>query len=529
MSAPLWRRALPALLVVIAAILVAQRETALAMAGIWARSDTFAHGFLVPPIALWLIWRQRGILARLTPRPAPVLLLPFLGAGLVWLLGELAEVNAVTQFALVAQLVLAVPVVLGLAVARVILFPLGFLFFAVPFGEFAMPQLMEWTAQFTVLGLRLSGIPVYREGLHFVIPSGQWSVVEACSGVRYLIASVTVGTLFAYLNYRSIRRRLLFVAVAIAVPIVANWMRAYLIVLLGHLSGNRLAVGVDHLIYGWVFFGLVILAMFWIGARWREDEAPPPDAAVATNAPVATAAFVRTALPALLLCAVWPLLLARIEAPLPGGAPHLAAPALPAAWTPLPVPAGDWRPVLTAPDATASFAWQGGATAGQPGRDLAPAGVGVHLAYYRNQDRQRKLVSSQNALVRSGDAHWIEASRGSRDASSLPPLPARVRTAELSGNGTRLLVWHWYWVDGRFTASDLHAKLLTVRARLFGRGDDAALVAVYTEQAAPGEGAEQGRADDADARLATFLRDAAPVLGEVLERARAGQGGEGGR
>ena len=87
MSAPLWRRALPALLVVIAAILVAQRETALTMAGIWARSDTFAHGFLVPPIALWLIWRQRGILARLTPRPAPVLLLPFLGAGLAWLLG----------------------------------------------------------------------------------------------------------------------------------------------------------------------------------------------------------------------------------------------------------------------------------------------------------------------------------------------------------------------------------------------------------------------------------------------------------
>ena len=65
--------------------------------------------------------------------------------------------------------------------------------FAVPVGEFLLPVFMEWTADFTVLALRLSGIPVYREGLQFVIPSGNWSVVEACSGIRYLIASLMVG------------------------------------------------------------------------------------------------------------------------------------------------------------------------------------------------------------------------------------------------------------------------------------------------------------------------------------------------
>ena len=77
-----------------------------------------------------------------------------------------------------------------------------------------MPKLMEWTAWFTVLALRASGIPVYQEGLQFVIPSGNWSVVEACSGIRYIIASVTVGTLFAYLNYVTLRRRLIFIAIS---------------------------------------------------------------------------------------------------------------------------------------------------------------------------------------------------------------------------------------------------------------------------------------------------------------------------
>ena len=61
---------------------------------------------------------------------------------------------------------------------------------------------------------------------------------------------------------------------SIAVPIIANWVRAYAIVMLGHLSNMRLAVGVDHLIYGWLFFGLVMALLFWLGSLWHEPAAP---------------------------------------------------------------------------------------------------------------------------------------------------------------------------------------------------------------------------------------------------------------
>ena len=77
---------------------------------------------------------------------------------------------------------------MGTAMLRALAFPLSFMFFAIPFGEFLMPQLIDWTADFTIAALRLTGIPVYREANSFVIPSGHWSVVEACSGIRYLIA-----------------------------------------------------------------------------------------------------------------------------------------------------------------------------------------------------------------------------------------------------------------------------------------------------------------------------------------------------
>ena len=86
-------------------------------------------------------------------------------AGFVWLLGNVGAVNAVSQIAFVSILVLAVPAILGIRLTRGMLFPLGFLFFSVPIGEFLIPTLMAHTADFTIAALRASGLPVYREGM----------------------------------------------------------------------------------------------------------------------------------------------------------------------------------------------------------------------------------------------------------------------------------------------------------------------------------------------------------------------------
>ncbi|HXF46798.1 MAG TPA: exosortase A, partial [Burkholderiaceae bacterium] len=251
-------------------------DTARSMVAVWSRSATFNHGFLVVPIALWLAWRRRDELAGVPVRPFWPALFLVAGAGFAWLLGRLAAAAVVEHFALVLMIQAALLTVYGVRFARVLALPLLFLFFAVPFGEAFVPKLIDWTADFTVFALKASGIPVYREGNYFMIPSGQWSVVEACSGIRYLIASLMVGVLFAHLMYASRRRQILFVVASVLVPIVANWLRAYFIVLIGHLSGNELAVGVDHLIYGWVFFGIVMLLLFWAGAQFRDAPRSAP-------------------------------------------------------------------------------------------------------------------------------------------------------------------------------------------------------------------------------------------------------------
>lgn len=507
---PAWRRSALYLCLALAAVLWLYRGTASAMVGVWRESDTFAHGFLVPPIVAWLVWRQRHALAATVPHPGWWALLPMALVLLLWQAGDIVAVNSVMQFALVGMLVLMVLLVIGRKSVQAILFPLGFLFFMVPVGEFLLPLLMESTADFTVFALSITGIPVYREGQQFIIPSGNWSVVEACSGIRYLIASVMVGTLFAYMNYRALWRRWVFVGVSIVMPIVANWLRAYMIVMLGHLSNNRIAVGVDHLIYGWVFFGIVIMLMFWIGARWAEPDAPlpAPDGSVAV---AESAGDWRRAPWAAATCGVLLLsLLPAGSALLDGGdraaaASKIALPELIGRWQvqePAKAPQ-DWAPTFYNPRSLTIRGYR--AEDGE---------VVLHLAYFRHQDLDSKLVSSMHRITTADSPTWNRSAPAPLQVAGatwqLALLQASPSLSSIS-RIPKIVVARTYWVDGRFTASDVEAKWLNAMSRLRGHGDDGAIVMVH---AVADDEAEAMR------RIAAYLQRAQPVIDVALRAAR---------
>lgn len=504
-----WRLPLLALALAWGLLAALYFATGAAMVEIWNRSETFAHAWVVPPISAWLVWRMRSELASMAPCPAPLWLLALLPLGLLWLAGDLAAANAATQFALLGMGVALVPALLGTAVAGRMAFPLGFLFFAVPFGDFMTPWLMERTADFTVIALRATGIPVFREALEFVIPSGSWSVVQACSGIRYIMASVMVGTLFAYLNYRTNKKRWAFVGVAIVTPLVANWLRAYMIVMLGHLSGNKLAVGVDHIIYGWVFFGIIMLAMFMIGARWADPDAEPvlapADDAAQGQSP---SRFAITLIAAMLLVALPTAMRTQAERAGSHGQPVLAAPVLPG-WAWAAEPPSNWKPHFLNPMASLH------------GRFEPPAGgtpVGLFIGYYRDQRYGRQLVTSVNVLTDNEDGKgW------SRTASGMAQVDGQSwRTADLRGQALnqvvgggseapRLRVWHAYWINGRVFTVDWQAKLYGVWQALQGHGDDAAVVIVYADKSAAGPD---------DALLRDFVHTHWPALDTALRDVR---------
>ena len=146
--------------ILVVAFIALFHETAFSIVRIWMGSNLFGHGFLIPPIALWLVWKRRKRVYSVCCKPAPLLGLPIIGLmAVAWLLGDVAEVNLVRQFALAGMIPGIVIAVAGREMLRVLVFPLGYLFFAIPFGEFMIAPLQDVTAVFVVKALQVTGIP----------------------------------------------------------------------------------------------------------------------------------------------------------------------------------------------------------------------------------------------------------------------------------------------------------------------------------------------------------------------------------
>ncbi len=468
------------------------------MIEVWERSETFAHGYLIFPISAWLIWRQRDVLAQIQPHPDLRGLILLALAGAAWLLADAGSVNVVEQYAFITMLIAVVWILLGWTFTWAIFFPLMFLYLAVPVGEFLIPQLVEFTADFTVAALQLTGIPVYREGNHFSLVSGDWSVIEECSGIRYLIASITLGTLYAYLTYRSWQRRLLFIIAAAIVPVFANGGRAYMIVMIAHLSGMKLALGVDHYIYGWVFFGLVMLLLFWIGSFWREDDQPQaslPAVAVASAAPRALLPVALLVLAMLIMWSAYAKWISqRALPPLPtlqvaGQAGWQAQAAL-----------ADWTPHWIGADRKLRQSY------GQAGRKVMLA-----LDYYVTQRQDAELINSQNYMIERQHPVWTNVGEAVATVT-IGGKTQQVRQAKLrSVNGQRLLIWQWNLINHQASVSDHRAKLVLALDRVRLQRDDGLSVLIATPY-------EEVGIEAAAATLARFAAEMQPAIDRALDQ-----------
>lgn len=297
---------------------------------VWNASTAYSHCYLVLPMTLYLLWDRRSLLAQSTVRPEPVIALAAIPVAVVWLIAERLGFMEGRQLAVVAGLEVLVATMLGRSLFWRLSGPLLFLFFLVPFGAFLTPALQRFTASFSIIGLDLLGIPNYSDKFTIETPAGIFFVAEACAGLRFLIAAIAFGVFYALLNYTSPARRAAFIAASIIVPIVANGFRALGIVVLGQILDSAQAAAADHIVYGWIFFSLVMLLLIAAGQAFR-DEAPRD----VISAPLVMVGRARSPLPgaiaALFLLGMGPAIAKAIDsrssAPVLLGASPIVAPA----------------------------------------------------------------------------------------------------------------------------------------------------------------------------------------------------------
>lgn len=453
-----------ALFVILAVIFVAYFGTFRSLAGVWLNTGTFLHGIIIFPISSYLVWRKWPVLRQIRTKPFRPGVLVLILLALIWLASDFLGIQVGTHFAVVAIIPVTVMTVMGLQFSRNIAFPLGYLIFAVPFGEALVPYLIEYTATFTVKALNITGIPVIRDGRYFSLPVGNFEVAEACSGIRYLLATLALGTLFGYFSFLSTWKRTIFLICSIVLPIIANGFRAYGIVLLAYYSDMKIAIGFDHIIYGWVFFGFVIAILFLLGSRFQDAEA---EIVTSDRGYVKTSsAEVKASSRALLL--IVPLVLVS----------SLAGPALQivfettgkgslSSFAMLPSDIDGWS-VSNSYDAKYKPRYSGASRQLFAQYDTNDSQVNLAVIQYLDSHQGAELANSENSVVDASLGWDLENVRYL--AITLPTQGTfGVREVVARRPGSLALIWYWHSVNGQPAESDIGIKLREARALLSGQ------------------------------------------------------------
>ncbi|HXJ00611.1 MAG TPA: exosortase A [Micropepsaceae bacterium] len=469
---------------------------------VWWVYPAYSHCFLIIPISAWLVWEKRDTLARMTPAVAPKALFVIVPLMLMWLGGKFGTINEARQFAVIGLIEVAILAMLGTRVFRVILFPALYLFFLVPAGQYLIPPMQDFATAFTDVGLTLLGIPHFTEGNIIELPNAVFQVAEACAGLRFLIATLALGVLFAHLTYRKWYKIAVFLAACVIVPLIANGFRCLGIIVLGYLTNDVAAIDADHIVYGWVFNVAILLVLGFLGSLFRD---PPPKTEETSDINVrpvsrttlfalaAGTAFAVSSGPAL---AYW-----HDSRPIIANAEILTSPLTIAPWTAA-RPAQNWRPIYDNRDL--EFI-----TSLTPDTSDTHA-VDIAVEYYGRIREGHSPVASSNRLWEGGFWHQTE----SHDVvTNIGSSPLRLNEAVLSSVSEKRLVWSVYWMDSRFVTSGLAVKLLQLKT-IFTGNESAAVIALST----PIEGVQE----DARTRLRTALTALSELSAHLAAAGRPG-------
>lgn len=502
-----WTGSLAVLAAGTVALTWAFREEIAATVQVWSSSATFGHAFFIVPISLFLFYRMRRRLVLLRPSAAPWACVPIAILTVAWVTGEMANLLVVKQFAIVGLWQALFLLVLGWRVTRAALFPLLYLYFAVPFGSSAIPALQDVTAQMVVHLLRLTGTPVFLDGYLIQIPSGSFLVAEACSGVRYLIVSIALGVLAAHLFITSWPRRLFFIGLSISIPLVANGIRAYGIVILAHLTDYRTAADFDHVLYGFVFLGVITLSVLGLAALLRDRRGPgaafqadttasPQRQGLSPMGTLATQAACCSALIAVVFVAQAWTAAAR-------EAPEILTPVLvlhdPAApWQTVPDSEAGWKPRFQGSDVTLQRSFR-----------LGSSQVDLHVAYYAYQREGAEAISDVTNFAGAKQWRVLNVRRAETMVRGEEHPYVRMLLASRSDS---YVVWYWYRIGGQNTNSRILGKLLEARTLL--SGDRAASIVAIGSRVS-------SDVQETDALLADFLNQTLNSDGTLIRLGRS--------
>lgn len=252
-----------AIVLAAAALSICYASVLRGMADQWWTDEDMGHGFLVPLVILWIIWREREQWQTIPVHPS---LWGFIwiaaGAGL-----QLAGALGVGLFAgALGFLCSALGVIVcfgGFDRVRAWTYPLLLSLFMLPklaivYNQVTLPLQLFATRQAAAI-LWIAGIGAIREGNILQVGAHRVAVVEACNGLRYLIPLGFAAVVFAYLADPRPWMRMALLLAAVPVAMLANAFRVAASAYVPALSE-----GAFHTLAGWLIFVACMGAIYLI-------------------------------------------------------------------------------------------------------------------------------------------------------------------------------------------------------------------------------------------------------------------------
>jgi exosortase len=236
----------------------------------WWQDPNYGHGFFVPLFAGYILWQERSGLRGISRRPSNWGLLGMLGAIGLLIVGSLGAELFTSRFSLLVLLGGMVLFLAGWQWLRAVSFPLGFLFFMIPlptiiYNEMTLP-LQLLASRLAVHSLQILQVPALREGNLIFLPNYTLEVVEACSGIRSLMALLALAIAYGYLIQERCWMRITLVILMVPIAIISNGLRIVGSGVLAYRVAPQAAEGFFHLFSGWLIFLCALLLM--ILAHW---------------------------------------------------------------------------------------------------------------------------------------------------------------------------------------------------------------------------------------------------------------------
>ncbi|MEK7285824.1 MAG: exosortase W [Nitrospirota bacterium] len=242
----------------------------------WWEVAAYSHGFLIPPISLYLIWQDRKRLSALPIRPDL-----FLGGvaviltGLILLIGRIGLINLVEYISLMLMIPGLVLLILGRATLAALFVPLCYLAFMLPFfdfiGEGIYLPFQIFSAKLGTTLLQLFGYAAYLDGLYIQLPKAVLEVEEACAGIRYLVSILAIGIPLSMLSLSRWPERVGLLVGAVLIAIIANGFRVMLIGIVVYDGDLSYSHGPFHVLQGmfvaWVGFIFLFVGAWWLSKR----------------------------------------------------------------------------------------------------------------------------------------------------------------------------------------------------------------------------------------------------------------------